>query len=52
VRGSSAVRPSSIRYYERIELLPKPERVNGQRRYDPSVLGKAWFIGVARGAGV
>ena len=46
------MRPSSIRYYERIELLPKPERVNGQRRYDPSVLGKAWFIAVARGAGV
>ena len=42
---------SSIRYYERIELLPKPERVSGQRRYGTEVLGKLGFIGVARSAG-
>jgi MerR family redox-sensitive transcriptional activator SoxR len=27
-------RPSSIRYYEQIGLLPQPTRVSGQRRYD------------------
>jgi MerR family redox-sensitive transcriptional activator SoxR len=42
---------SSIRYYERIGLLPKPDRLSGQRRYDADVLGKLGFIGVAQGAG-
>ncbi|HEX6652851.1 MAG TPA: MerR family DNA-binding protein [Thermoleophilaceae bacterium] len=38
-------------HYERIELLPKPERVGGQRRYTTDVLGKLGFIGVAQSAG-
>jgi MerR family transcriptional regulator, redox-sensitive transcriptional activator SoxR len=42
---------SSIRYYERIGLLPEPEREGGQRRYDADVLGKLGFIGVAQSAG-
>lgn len=42
---------SSIRYYERIGLLPEPEREGGQRRYDTDVLGKLAFIGVAQSAG-
>jgi MerR family redox-sensitive transcriptional activator SoxR len=42
---------SSIRYYERIGLLPQPERSHGQRRYDADVLGKLGFIGVAQSAG-
>ena len=42
---------SSIRYYERIGLLPEPHRLSGQRRYDAAVLGKLGFIGVAQGAG-
>ena len=47
----AGVATSSIRYYERIDLLPPPRRVHGQRRYDPDVLGKLGFIGVAQGAG-
>jgi MerR family transcriptional regulator, redox-sensitive transcriptional activator SoxR len=47
----AGVATSSIRYYERIELLPKPERVSGQRRYRADVLGKLGFIGVAQTAG-
>jgi MerR family transcriptional regulator, redox-sensitive transcriptional activator SoxR len=42
---------SSIRYYERIGLLPEPQRSHGQRRYDSDVLGKLGFIGVAQSAG-
>ena len=42
---------SSIRYYERIGLLPPPARLSGQRRYDTAVLGKLGFIGVAQSAG-
>lgn len=51
VARRAGVATSSIRYYERIELLPKPERVSGQRRYSADVLGKLGFIGVAQSAG-
>jgi MerR family redox-sensitive transcriptional activator SoxR len=51
VAGRAGVATSSIRYYERIGLLPRPERVHGQRRYDPDVLGKLGFIGMAQSAG-
>jgi MerR family transcriptional regulator, redox-sensitive transcriptional activator SoxR len=51
VARRAGVATSSIRYYERIELLPKPERVGGQRRYGTDVLGKIGFIGVAQSAG-
>ena len=51
VARRAGVATSSIRYYERIELLPKPQRVSGQRRYRADVLGKLGFIGVAQSAG-
>jgi MerR family transcriptional regulator, redox-sensitive transcriptional activator SoxR len=51
VARRAGVATSSIRYYERIGLLPKPGRVQGQRRYDTDVLGKLGFIGVAQSAG-
>ncbi|MGH2801871.1 MAG: MerR family DNA-binding protein [Thermoleophilaceae bacterium] len=40
-----------MRYYERIGLLPEPDRVHGQRRYGTDVLGKLAFIGTAQSAG-
>ena len=48
----AGVRTSLIRYYERIGLLPVPERVSGQRRYDPSVLRQLAVIDVAQRAGL
>jgi MerR family transcriptional regulator, redox-sensitive transcriptional activator SoxR len=51
VARRAGVASSSIRYYERIGLLPRPERTHGQRRYDADVLGKLGFIGVAQSAG-
>jgi DNA-binding transcriptional MerR regulator len=51
VARRAGVATSSIRYYERIGLLPKPEREGGQRRYDAEVLGKLGFIGIAQSAG-
>jgi MerR family transcriptional regulator, redox-sensitive transcriptional activator SoxR len=51
VARRAGIATSSIRYYERIELLPRPERVSGQRRYGPDVLGRLGFIGVAQSAG-
>ena len=51
VAKRAGVATSSIRYYERIGLLPKPDRLGGQRRYEVDVLGKLGFIGVAQSAG-
>jgi MerR family transcriptional regulator, redox-sensitive transcriptional activator SoxR len=45
------VEASAIRYYERIGLLPEPDRLRSQRRYGTEVLGKLAFIGVAQSAG-
>ena len=51
VARRAGVATSQIRYYERIGLLPEPDRLSGQRRYDPEVLGKLGFIGAAQSAG-
>jgi len=51
VAQRAGVATSSIRYYERIGLLPEPDRLGGQRRYEVDVLGKLGFIGVAKSAG-
>jgi MerR family redox-sensitive transcriptional activator SoxR len=48
----AGVRVSLIRYYEDIRLLPEPDRVSGQRRYDESVLRRLAVIDVAQRAGL
>ena len=48
----AGVRVSLIRYYEEIGLLPEPERVSGQRRYDETVLRRLAVIDVAQRAGL
>jgi MerR family redox-sensitive transcriptional activator SoxR len=45
------IRPSAIRYYERIGLLPPAERLSGQRRYDSTVLYRLAIIQSARQLG-
>ena len=52
VAGRAGVRVSLIRYYEDIGLLPSPERVSGQRRYDETVLRRLAVIDVAQRAGL
>jgi len=42
---------SAIRYYEKIGLLPKTQRIGGQRRYEPGVLNYLEVIDVAKRAG-
>lgn len=42
---------SAIRYYERIGLLPPPERRSGQRRYDPTALYRLAVVQRARQLG-
>jgi MerR family transcriptional regulator, redox-sensitive transcriptional activator SoxR len=38
VASRAGVRPSALRYYESVGLLPPPERKNSRRRYDGEVL--------------
>lgn len=45
------IRPSAIRYYERIGLLPRAQRLSGQRRYDSTVLYRLAIIQRARQLG-
>jgi MerR family transcriptional regulator, redox-sensitive transcriptional activator SoxR len=52
VARRAGVRVSLIRYYEEIGLLPEPERVSGQRRYDDTVLRRLAVIDVAQRAGL
>ena len=43
--------PSAIRYYEQMGVLPPPERISGQRRYDRTVLYRLAVVQQARLAG-
>lgn len=47
----SDVTASTLRYYESVGLLPVPERINGQRRYDESLADRISFIKVAQQTG-
>ena len=44
-------RPSTLRYYESINLLPAPLRVSGQRRYHEDILDRLSFIQSAQRLG-
>ena len=52
VAHQAGVSTSQIRYYERIGVLPAPDRVSGQRRYDPEVLRRLAVIDVSQRAGM
>src|SRR5215471_4553158 len=45
------VATSTIRYYERIGLLPKPRRTGGRRRYDDSILERLAMVRFAKQVG-
>jgi MerR family redox-sensitive transcriptional activator SoxR len=38
VARQAGLRPSAIRYYERLGILAPPKRVNGRRRYEAAVI--------------
>jgi MerR family redox-sensitive transcriptional activator SoxR len=52
VAAAADVAPSTLRYYERIGLLPEADRLSGQRRYDRSVLELLSLIDVGQRAGL
>lgn len=51
VAREAGVRPSTLRYYESIGLLPEPPRRSGRRRYHPDVLHRLAIIHTAQQAG-
>ena len=51
VARRAGLRPSALRYYERLGLLPEPGRASGRRRYDDAVLLRLRVIGFGRACG-
>jgi MerR family transcriptional regulator, redox-sensitive transcriptional activator SoxR len=51
VARRSGLRPSAIRYYEALGLLPKPPRAGGRRRYDDDVLKRLAMVRFAKHVG-
>jgi MerR family transcriptional regulator, redox-sensitive transcriptional activator SoxR len=51
VARRAGVKPTTLRYYESLGVLPEPERVAGQRRYTVDVLRRLAIIDVAQRAG-
>src|SRR5687767_12296822 len=51
IARQAGVASSTIRYYERIGLLPPSKRVSGKRRYDKDILQKLSVIRLAQRAG-
>lgn len=47
VAREAGVNTSAIRYYERVGVLPAPDRVSGQRRYTPETVRRLGVIDVA-----
>lgn len=51
VARRAGVAQTALRYYEQLGLLPAPERVGGQRRYQESVLVRLEVIRLCKSAG-
>ena len=51
VARRAGVRPSALRYYEQVGVLPPAERIGGQRRYDEAVLARLAVVRLAQQVG-
>jgi len=51
VARRAELRPSAIRYYEKLGLLPKPWRSGGRRRYDAGILERLAIVRFAKFVG-
>jgi MerR family redox-sensitive transcriptional activator SoxR len=51
VARRAGMRPSALRYYEGLGLLPAARRVSGRRRYGPDALARLAVIRLAQHAG-
>jgi MerR family redox-sensitive transcriptional activator SoxR len=52
VAERAGLNTSHIRFYERVGVLPQPDRIAGQRRYRAEVLHRLSIIDVAQRAGL
>jgi MerR family transcriptional regulator, redox-sensitive transcriptional activator SoxR len=52
VARRAGLRPSTIRYYESVGVLPEPGRMAGRRRYSPEILRTLAVIGAGQRAGL
>jgi MerR family redox-sensitive transcriptional activator SoxR len=51
LEADTGVPASTIRYWERIGVLPEPPRVNGQRRYGPEAIQYLAVLRLAQACG-
>ena len=51
VARRAGVRPSALRYYEEVGVLPAAERQGGQRRYDEAILARLAVVRLAQEVG-
>jgi MerR family redox-sensitive transcriptional activator SoxR len=51
VATRTGLRPSALRYYERVGLLPRAAQVGGRRVYPPTVLRRLALIRMTQRAG-
>ncbi len=51
VARRAGIRPSALRFYERIGLMPAPRRVSGRRRYDEDTVQILKVVQLAQQAG-
>ncbi len=51
VARRAGIRPSAIRYYESVSVLPAPRRVSGHRRYNADILRRLAVIQMAQQVG-
>jgi MerR family redox-sensitive transcriptional activator SoxR len=51
VASAAGISASALRFYESVELLPKTNRIGGQRRYSPDILKRIRVIKIAQQAG-
>jgi MerR family transcriptional regulator, redox-sensitive transcriptional activator SoxR len=52
VARRAGLRTSALRYYEKIDLLPRAPRVGGQRRYHPQILERLAVVRLAQYVGL
>jgi MerR family redox-sensitive transcriptional activator SoxR len=51
VARRAGLRPSAIRYYEKLGLIPRPPRTSGRRQYDERVLERLAMVRFAKHVG-
>jgi MerR family redox-sensitive transcriptional activator SoxR len=51
VARRTGLRPSALRYYEEVGVLPPAKRVGGQRRYDEGALARLAVVSLAQEVG-